>query len=206
MKQYGLLLVLFLSVIGANAQDARSFSLNLYGGYNFSDEIDYDGFSATIDDGFQYGAGFEYFFSTNNSVELKYLRQDVKIPFYDPAGLQTNAGNDKGSFNFILADFTHYFDTGSNLLPYLGAGAGVGIVETPQGGSGTYFAWDVKGGVKIKTASSVSVNINAYLQSMSAAVGESYYWTYWYGPVAVDDYISTFQFGLGAVLSFNFKN
>jgi len=44
------------------------------------------------------------------------------------------------------------------------------------------------------------------LQSMSAAVGESYYWTYWYGPVAVDDYISTFQFGLGAVVSFNFKN
>ena len=206
MKQYGFLLVLFLLVMGANAQDARSFSLNLYGGYNFSDEIDYDGYSATIDDGFQYGAGFEYFFSTNNSVELKYSRQDLKIPFYDPAVVQINAGKDKGAFNFILADFTHYFDTGSNLLPYLGAGAGVGIVETPQGGSGTYFAWDVKGGVKIKTASSVSVNINAYLQSMSAAVGESYYWTYWYGPVAVDDYISTFQFGLGAVLSFNFKN
>lgn len=205
MKQYGFLLVLFLLVIGANAQDARSFSLNLYGGYNFSDEIDYDGYSATIDDGFQYGAGFEYFFSTNNSVELKYSRQDLKIPFYDPAGVQINAGNDKGAFNFILADFTHYFDTGSNLLPYLGAGAGVGIVETPQGGSGTYFGWDVKGGVKIKTASSVSVNINAYLQSMSAAVGSSYYWTY-YGPVGVEDYVSTYQFGLGAVLSFNFKN
>ena len=83
MKQYGFLLVLFLLVMGANAQDARSFSLNLYGGYNFSDEIDYDGFSATIDDGFQYGAGFEYFFSTNNSVELKYSRQDLKIPFYE---------------------------------------------------------------------------------------------------------------------------
>ncbi|MBE8724207.1 outer membrane beta-barrel protein [Flavobacterium hungaricum] len=206
MKQYGLLLAAFLSVIGMQAQDARSFSLNLYGGYNFSDELDYEGYRATIEDGFQYGAGFEYFFATNNSVEIKYLRQDTKIPFYNPAGVQMNAGNDKGAFNFILADFTHYFDTGSNLLPYLGAGAGVGIVETPQGGSGTYFAWDVKGGVKIKTASIVSVNINAYLQSMSAAVGESYYWTYYFGPVAFEDYVSTFQFGLGAVVSFNFKN
>ncbi len=205
MKQYGLLLVLFLSVIGANAQDARSFSLNLYGGYNFSDKLDYDGYSATIEDGFQYGAGFEYFFSTNNSVEVKYLRTDVKIPLDDPLGNQLNAGKDKGAFNFILADFTHYFDTGSNLLPYLGAGAGVSILETPQSGNGTYFAWDIKGGVKIKTASSVSVNINAYLQSMSAAVGSSYYWTY-YGPVGVEDYVSTYQFGLGAVLSFNFKN
>lgn len=187
------------------AQDARSFSLNLYGGYNFSDRLDYDGYRATIEDGFQYGAGLEYFFQTNNSVELRYARQDVKIPLYGPGGNQLNS-NDKGAFNFILLDFNHYFDTGSNLLPYLGAGAGVGIVESPQGGSGTYFAWDIKGGVKIKTASVVSVNLNAYLQSMSAAVGESYYWSYWVGPVAVNDYISTFQFGLGATLSFNFKN
>jgi opacity protein-like surface antigen len=205
MKQYSLLLAVFLSAIGMQAQDARSFSLNLYGGYNFSDELDYDGYSATIEDGFQYGAGFEYFFSTNNSVELKYLRTDVKIPYYAPSGIQLNSADDKGAFNFILLDFTHYFDTGSNLLPYLGAGAGVGIVETPRSGSDTYFAWDAKAGVKIKTASVVSVNINAYLQSMSAAVGNSYYWTYW-GPVGVEDYVSTFQFGLGAVLSFNFKN
>jgi len=205
MKQYSLLLVAFLSVIGVQAQDARSFSLNLYGGYNFSDELDYDGYSATIEDGIQYGAGFEYFLTKNNSVELKYLRSDVKIPFYGPNGNQLNS-KDKGAFNFILADYTYYFDTGSNLMPFLGAGAGVGIVESPQGGSGTYFAWNVKGGVKIKTASTVSVNINAYLQSMSAAVGESYYWDYWIGPVVIEDYISTFQFGLGATLSFNFKN
>ena len=204
MKQYGLLLALFLSAIGMKAQDARSFSLNLYGGYNFSDKIDYDGYSATIEDGFQYGAGLEYFFSANNSVELKYLRTDTKIPFYDQTGKQLNSGDDKGAFNFILLDATHYFDTGSNLLPYLGGGLGVGITEPPQSGGGTYFAWNIKAGVKIKTASTVSVNLNAYLQSMSAAVGNSYYWTY-YGPIGVEDYVSTYQFGLGAVLSFNFK-
>lgn len=187
-----------------NAQDARSFSLNLYGGYNFSDSVNYDIYSATIEDGFQYGAGLEYFFSTNNSLELKYQRTDTKLPIYR-AGVQLNQGDDKGALNFILLDATHYFDTGSNLLPYLGGGLGVGITETPQSGGGTYFAWNIKGGVKIKTASSVSVNLNAYLQSMSAAVGNSYYWTY-YGPVGVTDYVSTYQFGLGAVLSFNFKN
>lgn len=204
MKQYGLLLVMLLSAIGANAQDARSFSLNLYGGYTFGDKLNYDGYSAKIEDGFQYGAGAEYFFSTNNSIELKYLREDTKIPFYGPAGNQLNSGDDKAAFNYILLDGTHYFDTGSNVLPYLGGGLGVGIVEAPHDGGGTYFAWNIKGGVKIKTASSVSVNLNAYLQSMSAAVGNSYYWTY-YGPVGVEDYVSTYQFGLSAVLSFNFK-
>ena len=204
MKHYGLLLVFLLSAIGMKAQDARSISLNLYGGYTFGDKLSYDGYSAKIEDGFQYGAGVEYFFSTNNSLELKYLREDTKIPFYGPAGNKLNSGDDKGAFNYILLDATHYFDTGSNLLPYLGGGLGVGIAETPQSGNGTYFAWNIKGGVKIKTASTVSVNINAYLQSMSAAVGNSYYWTY-YGPIGVEDYVSTYQFGLGAVLSFNFK-
>jgi opacity protein-like surface antigen len=204
MKKYGLLLVVFLSGLGMNAQDSGSFSANLYGSYNFGDKIDYDGYSAKLEDGFQYGAGLEYFFSTNNSVELKYLRSDTHIPFYKPDGSQVNKGDDKGALNFILLDATHYFDTGSNLLPYLGGGLGVGIAETPQDGGGTYFAWNIKGGVKIKTASSVSVNLNAYLQSMSAAVGNSYYWTY-YGPVGVEDYVSTYQFGLGAVFSFNFK-
>lgn len=204
MKKYGLLLVVFLSGLGMKAQDAGSFSANLYGSYNFGDKIDYDGYSAKLEDGFQYGVGLEYFFSTNNSVELKYLRSDTHIPFYKPDGSQLNSGDDKGALNFILLDATHYFDTGSNLLPYLGGGLGVGITETPQDGGGTYFAWNIKGGVKIKTASSVSVNLNAYLQSMSAAVGNSYYWTY-YGPVGVEDYVSTYQFGLGAVFSFNFK-
>lgn len=204
MKKYGLLLVIFLCTLGMKAQDGGSFSANLYGSYNFADKVDFDGYSAKLEDGFQYGAGFEYFFSTNNSVELKYLRSDTKMPFYGQAGNQLNSGDDKGALNFILLDATHYFDTGSNLLPYLGGGLGVGIIETPQSGSGTYFAWNIKGGVKIKTASSVSVNLNAYLQSMSAAVGNSYYWTY-YGPVGVEDYVSTYQFGLGAVFSFNFK-
>lgn len=205
MKKYGLLLVIFLTAIGVKAQDAGSILLNLYGGYTFGDKLDYDGYSAKIEDGFQYGAGFEYFLSTNNSIELKYLREGTKIAFYKPNGDQVNSGDDKGAFNFILLDGTHYFDTGSNVLPYLGAGLGVAFTEVPQGSGGTYFAWNIKGGVKIKTASSVSVNLNAYLQSMSAAVGNSYYWTY-YGPVGVQDYISTYQFGLGAVISFNLKN
>jgi opacity protein-like surface antigen len=205
MKKYSLLLAVFLSAIGMQAQDARSFSLNLYGGYVFSDKVEYDNSYGYVEDGFEYGAGLEYFFMQNSSIELKYNRLDTKMPLYGPLGTQLNAGDDKGAINYILADYAHYFDTGTNLLPYLGAGAGVAILETPQSGNGTYFAWEIKGGVKIKTASSVSINLNAYLQSVTAAVGDSYYWTY-YGIVGVTDYVSTYQFGLGATLSFNFKN
>jgi len=206
MKRNSLLLIILLLSISIKAQEAKSVSLNVYGGYTFSDDLDYDGYSATVEDGFEYGAGLEFFIEKTSSIELKYLRLDTTMPFYGPFGNQLNSGDDKGALNYILVGGTHYFETGSaKALPFIGGGLGVGISETPQSGSDTNFAWDIKAGVKIKTDSSVSVNLQAYLQSMSSAVGNSYYWTY-YGPVGVTDYLPTFQFGLGAVLSFNFKN
>jgi len=205
MKKYNLFLVVFLFSFFAKAQTSNSFLLNLYGGYAFQDKVEYDDTYGYVEDGFEYGIGFEYFFIDNSSVELKYNRLDTKLPLYGPLGNQINAGDDKGAINYILVDYTHYFNAGSDkLLPYLGAGAGVAILETPQSGSGTYFAWEAKLGVKITTSSPISINLNAYLQSMSAAVGNSYYWTY-YGLVGVTDYVSTFQFGLGATLSYDFS-
>ena len=205
MKKYNLFLVVFLFSFFAKAQTSNSFLLNLYGGYAFQDKVEYDDTYGYVEDGFEYGAGLEYFFIDNSSVELKYNRLDTKLPLYGPLGNQINAGDDKGAINYILVDYTHYFNAGSDkLLPYLGAGAGVAILETPQSGSGTYFAWEAKLGVKITTSSPVSINLNAYLQSMSAAVGNSYYWTY-VGVVGVTDYVSTFQFGLGATLSYDFS-
>ncbi|MHC0442416.1 outer membrane beta-barrel protein [Flavobacterium sp. 3-210] len=215
MKKYHLLFVVFLFSLTMSAQGQGAFLLNLYGGYTFSDKVDFDSSYAKVEDGFEYGAGLEYFIMDNASIELKYNRLDTKMPLYTkiplnngtiPAGTQVNAGDDKGAINYVLADYTYYFGSSSQkALPFLGAGAGIAILESPKSGSGTYFAWEIKGGVKIKTDSAFSINLNAYLQSMSAAVGYDYYWDYYWGPVAVTDYASTFQFGLGAVLCYDFK-
>jgi len=205
MKKYPLLFVVFFFSLGISAQNSNSFLLNLYGGYAFSDKVEFDNSYGYVEDGFEYGAGLEYFIMENNSIELKYNRLDTKLPLYGPAGVQVNAGDDKGAINYVFLNYTYYF--GSNTqkaLPFLGAGAGVSILETPQSGNGTYFAWEVRAGVKIKTDSPLSINLHAYLQSMSAAVGNDYYWTY-IGVVGVTDYVSTFQFGLGASLSYDFS-
>ncbi|WP_241775739.1 hypothetical protein [Flavobacterium sp. Root420] len=177
--------------------------------------MEFDNSYAYVEDGFEYGAGFEYFIMDNASIELKYNRLDTKMPLYTktltpnnpvPAGTQLNAGDDKGAINYILADYTYYFGSSSQkALPFFGAGAGVAILESPQSGNGTYFAWEIKAGVKVKTNSPLSINLHAYLQSMSAAVGYDYYWDYYYGPLAVTDYASIFQFGLGASLSYDFS-
>ena len=135
---------------------------------------------------------------------MKYLRIDTGLPLYYENGSQVNPGDDKGAINYVLLGGNHYFDKGTKATPYLGGGLGIGIVETPQQGSDTNFAWEIKGGVKIKSASVVSVSLQASLQSMAAAVGTDTYWGYW-GPVAVTDYAYSYQFGLGAVIGFNFK-
>lgn len=215
MKKFYLLSVIFLFSVALSAQSSQSILLNLYGGYTFSDKVDFDSSYARVEDGFEYGIGLEYFIMDNASIELKYNRLDTKMPLYTkiplnegaiPAGTQVNAGDDKGAINYILADYTYYFGSSSQkAIPFLGAGVGVAILETPKSGSGTYFAWEIKGGVKVKTNSPVSINLHAYLQSMSAAVGYDYYWDYYWGPVAVTDYASTFQFGLGASISYDFS-
>lgn len=215
MKIKFLLLAFFLCSIGASAQSQGAFLLNLYGGYTFSDKVDFDSSYARVEDGFEYGAGLEYFIMDNASLELKYNRLDTSMPLYTKvplnngaiaAGTQLNAGDDKGAINYVLVDYTYYFGSSSQkAVPFLGAGAGISILESPRSGSGTYFAWEIKGGVKVKTNSPLSINLHAYLQSMSAAVGYDYYWDYYWGPVAVTDYASTFQFGLGASFSYDFS-
>jgi opacity protein-like surface antigen len=204
MKNYSLILIAFLFSAAMMAQDRGSVVLDVYGNYTFSDRVNFDYGHATIEDGFQYGIGLEFFPQTSTSVELKYLRIDTGLPLYYENGNQVNPGDDKGAINYVLLGGNHYFDKGTKATPYLGGGIGIGIVETPQQGSDTNFAWEIKGGVKIKTASVVSVSLQASLQSMAAAVGTDTYWGYW-GPVAVTDYAYSYQFGLGAIIGFNFK-
>jgi opacity protein-like surface antigen len=202
MKNYKLILIALLFSAGMMAQDRGSVVLDVYGSYIFSNNVNFDYGHIKIGDGFQYGAGLEFFLQKSSSLEIKYLRIDSTMKVDVPGTADDREGN--GAINYILLGGNHYFNNGGNAIPYLGGGLGMGIVEGPYGGSDTNFAWEIKGGVKIKTASIVSVSLQASLQSMIAPAGTDTYWGYW-GPVAVQDYAYSYQFGLGAVIGFNFK-
>lgn len=205
MKNYRLLLIAFLFSAGMMAQDRGSVVGNIYGTYTFANNVDFDYGQLEIGDGLTYGAGFEFFPQKSSSIELKYLRLDTSMDVDVPNGIVGYPDkNGDGAFNYILIGGNHYFDNGNNAVPYLGGGIGMAITEGPYGGSDTNFAWELKGGVKIKTASIVSISLQANLISTWAAAGTDTYWGYW-GPVAVQDYAVSYQFGLGAVFGFNFK-
>ena len=207
MKRLIVLFAVFFFAISLNAQEPKSLGLNLYGGYNFKDKVNFDASYGYVNEAFQYGAGLEYFPARNKSFELRWLGMGTEFPFHGPAGNQLNVGKDKGSINYILLGGNSYFgnDPKAKALPYFGAGLGVGILALKDGNSETHFAWDAKLGVKIKTSSAVSINLHAYVQSIIAAVGYDYYYYPGWGTTAFTDYASIFQFGLGGALCFNFK-
>ena len=129
MRRFIFLSMVFFLAIGLKAQEPKSLSLNLYGGYNFKDKVNFDASYGYINEAFQYGAGLEYFPSRNKSFELRWLGMGTEFPFHGPSGSQLNVGKDKGSINYILIGGNSYFgnDPKAKALPYLGAGLGVFI-------------------------------------------------------------------------------
>jgi len=206
MKHLFMVFFLFLFSLGLKAQQPGPVSLNLYGGYTFKDEVNFDGFYGYVEEAFQYGGGLEFFLHSTKSLELKYLRMDTDLPLYGPLDTKLNEGAEKGSVSYLLIGGNNYFgNSTSKAIPYAGFDIGIGFVDMKDGGNGSGFAWDAKLGVQIKTPSSVSFKLQAYIQSISGAVGTDFYVYPGGAVIAVPDYASIFQFGLGAVLCFNFK-
>lgn len=195
-----------LTTLSASISFAQysKLSLNATGGYTFQDKVTFDLGKAYANEAIQYGGSLEFFPSRFKSFELSYSYMSTEMPVYGLAGTQLNPNAGKGGLTYILAGGNTYFakSAKSKAMPYFGGGIGVGIINN-RNQSATNFAWNIKTGVKIKTESVVSFKLNAYLQSMTGTAGNDYWYT-WYGVVAVADYASIFQFGLGASVCIDF--
>ena len=207
MKKTVTTFLLCFAVVSVIGQEMNSIALNLYGGYAFKDKLKFDNFYGYVNDAFEYGAGLEYFMDRTKSIELRYLRMDTDLPLYGPAGTKLNEGKESGAVNYILIGANSYFgsDPHAKTVPYAGLGVGVGIVSIKDANSSTKFAWDMRLGVRIKTSSTMSFKLHGYMQSVIAAMGDDFYLTGAGAPIAVPEFASIFQFGLGGALCFNFK-
>ncbi|MCU0381167.1 MAG: porin family protein [Chitinophagaceae bacterium] len=197
---------LFILFCAATSQaQTGSLSANLYGGYTFKDKVNFDAAYTEVQDGFQWGVGLEYFTSSRTSIELKYLRMDTRFPLYNPQGDQVNTGNDDGNLQYILLGANQYFPkNGSRFTPFIGGALGVGIVGG-EADNATKFGWDARAGVKFNTESVVSFKLQAYIQSIISTFGSDYWVTGGGAVVAVPDYATIFQFGLGGAICFDFS-
>jgi opacity protein-like surface antigen len=187
-------------------------SLDLYGGYTFQDRVDLGYYNNYNNYGYirangQYGAGLEFFVNPLRSIELSYQYMGTKAPFYDWEG-QTNKNNEDGSLQYILIGGNNYMDNGGKVVPYGGAGIGVGIANfhyaDNQGSTSlTKFAWNLHLGVKIRTESAVAIKLQAYLQSIVEGVGVGVGFGTGGAGAGVTTYSTMLQFGLGGALCFD---
>ena len=206
MKKLLIIISIALSVGALRAQPG-TISLNLDAGYTFHDKVNFDAFYTDVQAAFRYGGGIEYFAGFNKSVTLKYHRMDTYFPLYRNSGVQINPSNDnKGSVNYILLGGNTYLssDPDAKVNPYGGLGLGVGIIGANDN-TATKFAWDARLGVKIKTASVVSLKLEAYMQSIISTFGSDVWYGYYGGAYVVPDYATLWQFGFSGIVCFDFK-
>ncbi|HSF44490.1 MAG TPA: hypothetical protein VLA58_00725 [Chitinophagaceae bacterium] len=207
MKKITAIIAGILMAISVSAQEPRTVSLNLYGGYTFMDRVRFDAAAADVQGGFQWGAGLEYFPTRDNSIELKYQRMDTDFPLYLYNGNQINKGNESGAVSFITFGGNHYFSGAVNdakIIPFIGGALGVGILDGPEN-SETKFGWDAQVGIKIPTKSVASFKLRAYVQSITSTFGTDFWYYPGWGNVAVPDYVTLLQFGLGGTVTFDFN-
>jgi hypothetical protein len=205
MKKILLLGVIILCAITIHAQPG-TISLNLDAGYTFQSKVNFDAAYTEVQAAFRYGGGIEYFPGFNKSITLKYHRMDTRFPLYWQNGEPINSDKDnKGSVNYILLGGNTYFgDMDAKARPYGGLGLGVGILGVNDN-TATKFAWDARLGVKIKTASVVSLKVEAYMQSIISTFGSDVWVGYNGVAYAVPDYATLWQFGFTGILCFDFK-
>ena len=204
MKRLLFLVTFLLSVQLLTAQKSPS-KLNVYGSYVFQDRIEFDGFTGYVNEGFQYGGGLEYFVQPTTSLELRYLRQNTDFPLYTPNGSKLNEGKTRGSVNYVLLSGNGYMGTSSSkVVPFAGLGLGVGILDVKEGRNATKFAWDARLGIHVKTSGKISLKLQSSLQSIISTFGSEFYLSSAGTIIAVPDYASLLQFGLGGALCFSF--
>lgn len=217
LKKLTVLGFLFAGILQANAQvtpatttpasqtlkPAPKFSFNIPLGYTFDESASFDGGKLSAEGAFQYGGALEFFSSPTTSGELSYQRMATTFPVFSTNGTDLNATDPEGSLNYILLGGNKYIQKpGSNAMPFFGAGAGIGIMNS-KGQSSTNFAFNLKMGVKIATAKSVALKLQAYAQSMTATFGSDYWQTGSGNIVAYPDRVFLFQFGLGGAICFD---
>lgn len=205
MKKILLITSIVLCTVALRAQPG-TISLNLDAGYTFQSKVNFDAAYTEVQGAFRYGGGIEYFADFNKSITLKYHRMDTHFPLYWQNGEQINSDKDsKGSVNYILLGGNTYFgDMDAKARPYGGLGLGVGVIGVNDN-TATKFAWDARLGVKIQTASVVSLKLEAYMQSIISTFGSDVWVGYGGYAYAVPDYATLWQFGFTGIVCFDFK-
>ena len=193
---------------------AQGLRLNGYTNYVFDHSVDEffnpnSFYSAKIDGGFQWGAGFEYIAEEDYGIELSYLRQDTNIPVvYWRAGEQNRVLD--VSINYIMLGGNRYFAQSDRFEGYGGLMLGMVIYDNKEPLSGepdsaTKFGVGAKLGGNVWMTDQVGLKLQAQFLSTVQGFGGGFYLGTGGVGAGVSTYSNIFQFVLGGGLVFKLR-
>ena len=202
---WALIAMMMLSPVAFSQRGKKA--LSIMGAYAFQDKVTFYDAYGYIRDGGMWNVGLEYFIDENRAIEIGYTRMDTKVPLYTyNTGFHLNPGKERVSLNYILLGVNNYLPLESaNILPYFGAGLGVGIADAKDANNSyTKFAWNIKGGLQLKTSAAVSFKVQAQLLSIAEGISGGFYVGTGGSGATTYTYSSIFQFALGGGVCFSF--
>lgn len=196
------IVIVFMAAVGYS----QHLSVNAFGGYTFRDKLDLYQTYAYINGGGMFGASIEGVNAQGTGLELVYQYQSTAIPVYNYQNNNQVAANNSSVVSYLLLNFEQYYINNPKVMPYGGIGFGVAFYKgnSPNTSSGSQFAWDLKGGVKIMASSNIGVKIGAQLLGSAKATGTSFYVPYPGYVYPYTTYTTILQFGLTGGIVFDF--
>jgi len=206
----------FLSLLFAFTQINAQVDITLltFESYSFADKVvTKDGYEGKINDGFQWGGGFEFCFQERMAIELIYQRLDTDGYLDKPVSSIVNGaivnsidrtpGN--MSIDYYLLGGTRYQPFTEKVSGFSTLNAGLGVLsskDNPNDDNLEKFCWGLRLGLKVKASDVVSLRFHGQLLSAVQAVGGGLYFGTGGGGAGVTGYSTFWQFNLGGSLNF----
>ncbi len=207
MKKILTLLLLF-ALRPFNAQ--VEISLLTFESYSFADKVvTDDGFDGKINDGFQWGGGFEFLFRERMAIELIYQRLDTDGYLFRPVVSGTNIVTDqtagKIGIDYYLLGGTRYQPFTEKISGFSTLNAGLGVISTKDNNKDSNtekVCWGARLGLKFKASDKVSIRVHGQLLSAVQALGGGIYLGTGGTGAGVTGYSTFWQFNLGGSINF----
>ncbi len=205
-------LVLVLTFTQLNAQ--VDITLLTFESYSFADKVvTNEGYEGKINDGFQWGGGFEFLFRERMAIELIYQHLDtdgyLDQPISSISGSNIVNSIDRSpgklSIDYYLIGGTRYQPFSDRVSGFSTFNAGLGVLNTKDNSkdeNAEKFCWGLRLGLKVKANDLISIRFHGQLLSAVQAMGGGLYFGTGGGGAGVTGYSTFWQFNLGGSINF----
>jgi hypothetical protein len=177
----------------------RNYNALAFGGYTFSDRVDFTNGYGVLGDGVQWGVGIEGTMRHNKALAFVYQRMDTKATLYG----STTSESGRIGINYLMGSGTHYHMLTGSMGAFASVDVGAALLQAkdrPDLGSFTRFAWGLR--IGLSAGDRVQGRIYGQMYSPVQGTGSGFYFGSGGTGAAISTRSSFYQFNVGVGLSY----